>query len=415
MKSIQTKEKINAEVKVPASKSYTNRALLIAALADGKSILRNVLVSDDTKFMRNALEDMGVKIEDKGEDLVVHGTAGKLVAPKDELFVGNAGTAMRFLTAAISLADGNVVLTGNDRMKKRPIKDLVDGLGQLGVKIECSNGFPPINVSGGSLDGGKVKIKGDKSSQYFSSIMMSAPYAKNDVEIKVEGDLTSKSYIDITTDIMKKFGVIVENNDHKSFKIKAGQKYNAIEYEIEGDASSATYFFAAAAITKGKITVKGINPDSVQGDIGFSLVLEKMGCKVEVGKDSITIVGDELRGIDVDMNFMPDAVQTLAVVALFAKGETTIKNIANLRIKETDRIAALATELKKLGAKVEEGNDNLTIIPREYNGCSIDTYDDHRMAMSFALAGLKIDGVKINNPECVSKSFPTFWEVFEGL
>ena len=214
---------------------------------------------------------------------------------------------------------------------------------------------------------------------------------------------------------MKKFGVVVENDNYELFRIKSGQKYKAIEYDIEGDLSSATYFFAAAAITKGKVKVVGINPESVQGDIGFPFLLKKMGCNIEVGKDSITVIGDSLKGIDIDMNQMPDAVQTLAITSLFSKGETTMKNIYNLRIKETDRISALATELKKLGAKVSEGEDNLTIIPGEYSGTEIDTYDDHRMAMSFAIAGLKIEGVKIKNPGCVSKSFPNFWEVFEGL
>ena len=415
MKTIKQKEGVNAEVKVPASKSYTNRALLIAALADGKSVLKDALVSDDTRFMRKALEDMGINIEEKGGDLVVHGKAGKLSDPGDELFIGNAGTAMRFLTSAISLAQGEVVLTGNERMKKRPIKDLVSGLEQLGVRLESNDGYPPVKIQGGSFFGGRVKIKGDKSSQYFSSIMMAAPYAKEDVEINVEGELTSKSYIDITMDIMKTFGVKVKNEDYKRFIIKTG-KYSARGYHVEGDASSAAYFFAAAAITKGKVTVKGINPDSVQGDINFPYVLTRMGCEVEIGKDSITVKGNDLKGIDIDMNHMPDSVQTLAVVSLFAKGETKINNIANLRIKETDRIDALANELRKLGAEVIDKEDCLVIVPKkDYQGAEIETYEDHRMAMSFALAGLKIGGVKIKNPGCVSKSFPDFWDVFEGM
>jgi 3-phosphoshikimate 1-carboxyvinyltransferase len=406
--------KVNAEIKAPPSKSYTNRALLISALAEGETVLKNALISDDTKFMKKALVRMGVSIREKGSELVVNGRGGKLKPA--EIYVGNAGTAMRFLTGAATLAEGNVVLDGNDRMRQRPIKDLVEGLRGLGASISCTRGCPPVMLSGGGLKGGEVNIKGDKSSQYFSSIMMVAPYAKEDTEIKVDGSLTSIPYVDITMDIMDKFGVSIENDNYRSFKIKAGQTYKAIKYEVEGDASSASYFFGAAAITSGKVRVKGLNPDSAQGDIHFPEILREMGCKVEKDGKSITVRGGKLKGVNVDMNRMPDTVQTLAVVALFAKGKTVIKNISNLRIKETDRIKALAAELRKLGAGVEEGADSLTITPKEeYRAAEIEPYDDHRMAMSFGMAGLRIAGIKIKNEGCVSKSFPGFWEELDKI
>jgi 3-phosphoshikimate 1-carboxyvinyltransferase len=417
MRSIAIKqiEKVNAKVDAPASKSYTNRALIIAALADGKSTLKNPLVSDDTKFMVAALKELGVNIKQEKGKITVKGNGGRFGEAKKELFVGNAGTAMRFLTGAAALAGGTTTITGNDRMKRRPIEDLLDGLRQLGVVCNSADGFPPVKVSGHTLRGGTIKMKGNKSSQYFTSIMMISPYAKEDVVISVDGELTSKSYIDITIDVMKKFAVGVDNNNYKKFTVPVGA-YKPCDYQIEGDASSASYFFGAAAITGGKVKVNNLNPKSAQGDINFPSVLKKMGCKVKTGKDFISLEGGKLKGIEVDMNLMPDTVQTLAVVALFAKGKTKIKNISNLRIKETDRIAALASELKKLGAKVDTKKDSITITPApEYNPAEIETYDDHRMAMSFSLAGLKIQGIKIKNPGCVSKSFPDYWNKFNEL
>jgi 3-phosphoshikimate 1-carboxyvinyltransferase len=302
-------------------------------------------------------------------------------------------------------------------MRQRPLNDLIDGLSPLGVEIisQNENGCPPVKIKGGGIDGGETEMNGDKSSQYFTSILMSSPYAKKDVLIKVNGELTSRPYIDLTIDLMRIFGVNVENNSYSSFFIKSGNGYKAREYTIESDMTSATYFFAAAAITGGKVKVKNINISTMQGDIKFVDILKKMGCIVLKGENFIEVEGGGLTGINVNMNEMPDAVQTLAVTSLFAKGETRITGVSNLRIKETDRIKALATELSRLGAQVRELDDGLVIIPGKMQAAEIVTYDDHRMAMSFSLAGLKIHGIRIKNPGCVNKSFPDFFKKLESL
>jgi 3-phosphoshikimate 1-carboxyvinyltransferase len=408
---IQTVKKVSGTVTVPGSKSYTNRALLIAALAEGVSRLEKPLVSDDTKFMIRALKGFGIKVEEEPNAFIVSGKAGKLITPEEDIFVGNAGTAMRFLTTFAALAKGKVHLDGDERMRERPLADLLECLGQMGVKAipVYHNGCPPIDIESHGVPGGEVTLLGNKSSQYLTSLLLSAPYFKNDTSILIDGDLTSKSYADITLDIMKTFGVTAENDSYQKFSVEAGQVYKSQTYKVEGDWSSASYFLAAAAITGGDITLSGVNPDSVQGDAQFPAVLEKMGCEVNKTADSLQLIGSSLRGITINMNNMPDAVQTLAVIALFAKGETVIEGIGNLRIKETNRIEALANELGRLGAEVEAGEDFLIIKPGEYQGAEIETYNDHRMAMSFAVAGLKISGVKIKNPKCVEKSFPDFF------
>lgn len=417
MLTIKTKKNINAVVEAPPSKSYTNRALIVAALANGESIIKNPLFSDDTEYMASALEKFGVKIERKADAFVMHGTDGKLAKPKEKVFVGNAGTTMRFIASFAALSAGEAVITGDRRMQQRPISDLLDGLRQLGVKSESSNGFPPVKIYGGSFIGGKALLKGSVSSQYLSSIMMCAPYAKKGIEIIIEGELASKPYADITIDVMKSFGVAAKNIDYSRFIISNKIKYKPKSYKVEGDASSASYFFAAAAITKGKIMVKNVNPYSIQGDIKFVELLEKMGCTIRKGKDFIEVNGQErsLKGIEVDMNGMPDAVPTLAVTSMFADSTTTIRNVPNLRFKETDRLRALASELRKIGANVEEMQDGLKIKRRRLQKAVIETYNDHRMAMSFAIAGLAINGIRIKNPKCVSKSFPDFWERFNSL
>ncbi len=399
-------------VQAPPSKSYTNRALVIAALADGETRLDNPLFSADTRYMKEALLKFGVDVVQEEKALAVKGTGGNLHAPAEEIFVGNAGTTMRFLTTFAALAPGTTVITGDERMQERPIEDLLVGLREMGVGAVSMkhNQCPPVEIRGGNISGGTLKLAGDKSSQYLTSVMLCAPYFKNDTTIEIIGDLTSKSYVDITIDIMKTFGVSVENESYKKFHIPAGKKYLPRVYTVEGDASSASYFFAAAAVTGGEVGVTGLNPESVQGDFKFIEVLERMGCAVTKTPEKITVKGNPLRGIAINMNSSPDVVQTLAVTALFAEGETAITGIANLRIKETDRIAALATELAKLGAGVEAGSDFLKIRPGKYQGAEVETYDDHRMAMSFAVAGLKIPGVKIKNPECVEKSFPDFFK-----
>jgi len=410
--------RITATVACPGSKSYTNRALLIAALAEGVSRLTHPLLSDDTRFMNEALMEFGIPVKQEGDEFLVQGTGGRLRVPKKEIYVGNAGTTMRFLTTFAALAPGTTRLTGNERMQERPIGDLLDCLIRMGVQARSvrNNGCPPLEIHGGGVPGGATEIAGDKSSQYLTSVLLSAPYFDAPTTITINGDLTSKPYADITLDIMRAFGVHAENESYRQFRVAGGQRYQGRDYLVEGDYSSATYFFAAAAVTGGDVTVTHLNPDSVQGDRDFLSALEQMGCRVEPGTEKIRILGNPLHGIAINMNHMPDAVQTLAVTALFAEGPTRITGIGNLRIKETDRIVALENELARLGAEVEAGEDFLVIRPaKQYRGAEIETYDDHRMAMSFALAGLKIPGVKIRNPECVNKSFPDYFDRLREL
>jgi 3-phosphoshikimate 1-carboxyvinyltransferase len=414
---IQPASKVRATLEAPPSKSYTNRAYIVAALADGEVRLENPLFSDDTRYMREALSQFGVTVVEEERAAVVQGRGGLLQLPSEEIFIGNAGTTMRFLTTLAALAPGVTRLTGDERMQERPIEDLLMCLRQMNIKAESlqRNGCPPIEIHGGHPPGGSVTLAGDNSSQYLTSLLLSAPYFANDTVIQIEGKLTSKFYIDITLDIMQTFGVAVLNEFYEKFSIPAGQRYFARPYQIEGDASSASYFFAAAAVTGGEVSVTNLNPDSVQGDIQFPDVLEQMGCRVDRRGEKITVFGNPLRGINIHMNDMPDVVQTLAVVALFAEGKTTMTGIGNLKIKETDRIAALANELTRLGASVEAGEDYLIIKPGTHRPAEVETYGDHRMAMSFALAGLGIPGIKIKNPRCVDKSFPDFFERFQEL
>ena len=417
MIEIKPVQNLQATITVPGSKSYTNRALLIAGLTDGECRLEKPLVSDDTKYMIRALKAFGISVQEEKEAFIVSGRGGELSTPEQDIFIGNAGTAMRFLTTFSALVPGKTRLDGDERMRQRPLADLLHCLTQMGVKAVSANGngCPPIDIAGGEVPSGEVQLAGDKSSQYLTSILLSAPYFKNDTNILIQGDLTSKSYADITLDIMKTFGVSVINESYQRFKVKAGDRYNAQTYQVESDWSSVSYFLAAAAVTGGEVTLTDINPHSVQGDAQFTSVLEKMGCRLEKRSHSLHFKGNPLRGITINMNNMPDAVQTLAVIALFAKGETVIQGISNLRIKETDRISALANELSRLGAKVETGEDFLIIRPGDYKGAEIETYNDHRMAMSFAVAGLKIPGVRIKNPTCVEKSFPDFFQRFANL
>ena len=418
MIEIRPVEHIQATVTIPGSKSYTNRALLIAGLSDGKCRLEKPLFSDDTKYMIRALKAFGVQVQEEQEALTVSGKGGTFSTPGEDIFIGNAGTAMRFLTTLSSLAPGKIRLDGDERMRERPIADLLDCLTLMGVHAISANnnGCPPIDIAGGEASkGGEVELAGEKSSQYLTSILLSAPYFKKDTYVNIKGDLTSKSYADITLDIMKTFGVQVGHEQYKYFKVKAGGRYKAQTYRVESDWSSASYFLAAAAVTGGEVTLDNINTQSVQGDAQFASVLEKMGCQIKKKINSIHIKGKPLHGITINMNNMPDAVQTLAVTALFATGATVIKGIGNLRIKETDRITALTKELIRLGAEVKAGKDYLIVKPGDYTGAEIETYNDHRMAMSFAVAGLKIPRVFIKNPNCVEKSFPDFFRRFDNL
>ncbi len=415
---VKTAQGFRCSINVPGSKSITNRALIIGALAEGKTVLRNVLFSDDTGYMMDALDKLGFSVDADQNSKVVAITGKRSGILKGQCFVGNAGTAMRFLPSFIAAKGGEVEITGVERMKNRPIGELVNILRQMGTDIQYmeKEGFPPIKIKADGLNGGNVKVKGNISSQFISSILLSAPYARSDIYIEIENNLVSKPYIDITMGIMQDFGVRVENFEYKNFYIRAGQRYEPREYLIESDCSAASYFFAAAAIAKGDVTVNNINPDSMQGDVRFVDILEKMGAKVERGEGYVRVVGRKLKGIGVDMNDIPDVAQTLAVVALFADGPTEIRNVSNMRIKETDRLKALNNELSKLGAEVVEKEDGLVIHPADsYRPAEIDTYDDHRMAMSFALAGLRIPGIRIKDPGCAAKTFPDFFKEFEKI
>ncbi len=410
---------IDAIVKVPGSKSYTNRALITAALADGESMIANALFSDDTKYMASGLNVLGISVEEQQDvnKFIVHGKGGAIPAREANLFVGNAGTAMRFLTAMLTLGNGDYEIDGVTRMRQRPIQDLLDGLRQLGADVisKHNDGCPPVIIRGKGLDGGLAVVKGDLSSQYFSALLMTSPYAKRDVVIEVKGCLVSKRYVDMTIALMCQFGVNVENNDYKMFLVKSGQRYKATNYEVEGDASAASYFFAAAAITGGKVRVVGIGSDSLQGDIHFVDVLKSMGSKITMGSKWIEVQSNTLHGVDVDMGDMPDVVQTLAAVAVFARGKTRVRNVKNMRIKETDRIAAVVNELRRMGISAVEYEDGFEIEPSPPRPTEIETYDDHRMAMSFALIGLRSKGISIKNPECVSKTFPDYFQRLEAL
>ena len=415
LRTIRPIKSVNAEIQLPPSKSYTNRALIVAALADGTSIIHNPSRSNDSMLLIQAARKFGIEIKEEQDRLEVIGSNGKLKSPSQEIFVGNAGTTMRFLASFACLADGETTLTGDEQMNKRPIKDLLETLKANGIKCTSQNGFPPVKILGGNFNGGKINIDASVSSQFVSSILLASPYAKRPVILHINGDINSMPYVDMTLHVMRSFGANIETIDTKIFKIDNQQKYIGHEFEIESDATSASYFLAAAAITNGYIKICGLSTESLQGDIQFISVLSDMGCSVIKHQDCIEMRGGKLHGIEVDMNAMLDCVPTLAVVAAFAKGNTVIKNIRQLRYKETDRISAIATELTKIGAKIELVDNELIIHPQPLHGAVIETYNDHRIAMSFAIAGLQVDGIKIKNPMCVTKSFPNFWEEFKKL
>ncbi|MFX1252308.1 MAG: 3-phosphoshikimate 1-carboxyvinyltransferase [Promethearchaeota archaeon] len=409
---------INAEIEIPSSKSFTHRAFIIAALSHGDSTILKPLASEDTLLTLEALKKMGVPIKEIKGGYLIHGTAGQLKVPPVDIMLNNSGTSLRLLTSVATLADGEIVLTGNERMCKRPIKDLIDALYKLGVKIEYLNkpGYPPVKVFS-NIEGGKTHLRGDVSSQYFSSILICAPYAKKDVEIIPTTHIKSKPYIDITIEMMERFGVLVKSED--IFRVKSGQSYQATDYVVEGDFSSASYFFAATAVLGGSIRIFNLNKNSKQGDRSFLNFMSMMGCNVIYAEDYIELERDprrSLKGIDVDMKNTPDIVQTLAIVACFASSPTIIRNIAHLRYKETDRIKSTATELRRLGVTVRTTTDSITIYPpKKLRSATIETYNDHRMAMSFSIAGLKIPGVIVKNPECVKKSFPEFYHILQKI
>ncbi len=406
----------DARVRVPGSKSLTNRALIVSALADGPSTLLGALDSDDTRVMVQALANLGITIEHvpAEDEIRVLGCGGTIPSKDAALFVDNSGTSLRFLTAMIATSQGTYKLDGSPRMRERPVADLLQALNGLGAdaKSDLGTGCPPLTVTATGLDGGNAFVKGDVSSQFLSGLLMALPNSKGVTTVEVDGVLVSQPYVAMTLNVMEAFGVRPENRKNRRFNVRPG-KYKGRTYAIEPDASAASYFFALAAITGGTVTVEGLGSASVQGDMGFLDVLEHMGCQVERTADETTVSGGLLKGVDVDMNAISDTVMTLAVVALFASGHTRIRNVAHIRHKETDRIGALAVELRKLGATVEEQPDGLLIFPPDggkITAASIATYKDHRMAMSFALVGVKAGGVTIQDPGCVAKTYPRFWE-----
>jgi 3-phosphoshikimate 1-carboxyvinyltransferase len=413
--------RVDGEILLPGSKSLSNRILLLAALSRGVTEVYNLLDSDDTNRMAESLQRLGVSLELSQENTVcrVQGLGGPFPQQETELFLGNSGTTIRTICAALCLGEGDFTLTGDPRMYERPIKDLVDALRQLGAEIEylAADGYPPLRIHAKGIPGGRVSIRGNVSSQYLTASLLSAPLARQDMVIDVEGDLVSKPYIDMTVAVMRRFGATVEADGYRQFRVPGGQGYQSPGSAlVEGDASSATYFLAAAAVKGGTVRVNGVGSSSVQGDVQLADVLEQMGAPVRRGEDWIEVSRGDLRGVDLDLNHIPDAAMTVATTALFARGKTVIRNVGNWRVKETDRLAAMAAELRKVGAEVEEGADYLEITPPErIIPAAIDTYNDHRMAMSFSLAALGDAPITINNPECVSKTFPDYFEQLAGI
>lgn len=410
---------LSATVRVPGSKSLTNRALLIASLANGKTRLTNALFSDDSCYFAKGLQTLGfeVALDKANHEMTVTGLGGKIPAKYAELFIGNAGTAARFLSAFLTLGHGRYILDGEPRMRQRPIQDLIDALDQLGVKLNATNHCPPVEIFANGLRGGKTKIAGDISSQFLSALLMVAPYASSPIEIEVITELNSKPYVDMTIAIMQDFGVQVERQGYERFIMKPSFFSPHSSYQIESDASAASYFFAAPAICGGTVRVENISRPSKQGDIAFLDILQQMGCMVKEGKNFIEVTGANLlNGIDADMRDIPDTAQTLAAIAPFASSPTQIRGIASARVKETDRVHATCTELTRLGVRVDEHEDGMTIYPCEnFQPALIHTYNDHRMAMAFSLIGLRVPGITIENPSCVSKTFPKFFDVLDSL
>jgi 3-phosphoshikimate 1-carboxyvinyltransferase len=414
IREIRTSGPVDAAINVPGSKSMTNRALVCAALARGTSTIVNASDSEDTALMANGLNQLGVLARRKEQTWEVEGTGGRLFAPRYPIPVGNAGTTFRFLCSVAALGEGTTVFTTDPRMADRPIDDLFEPLRALGVAV--SGEGTRFSVTGGGMRGGRITVRSGKSSQFLSSLLLAAPYVEGEVVIEVEGEVSSRPYLEMTLDVMRHFGVRVERPDARSFRFRSGQRYVPGRCDIEADASGASYFFAAAAITGGTVLVRSIRRRSLQGDTGFLSILGRMGCTVLENDDGVRVSGGaELQGIDADLNTMPDLVPTLAVTALFARGTTRIRNVAHLRFKESDRLNALVEELGRIGATVVAHDDGLEITPGAYRGAQLDTHEDHRLAMSFALIGLRIPGISVENPGVVKKSFPRFWEEFERL
>jgi 3-phosphoshikimate 1-carboxyvinyltransferase len=417
MDSIELKPAARAAgtVRLPGSKSISNRVLLLAALAQGETEIGGLLDADDTQVMRDALAKLGVSFH--GSKII--GAGGAFPVRQAELFLGNAGTAFRPLTAALAFCNGEYRLSGVPRMHERPIGDLVDALRGIGARVDYTGkeGYPPLAVHPGKISLEKLRVRGDVSSQFLTALLMALPLAGKPARIEVQGELISKPYVEITLNVMKRFGVDVKRTGWRYFDVPAASYRSPGKIHVEGDASSASYFLAAGALGSGPVRVEGVGRDSIQGDIRFTEVLERMGAKVSFGPDWVEASGGQpLRAIDLDLNHIPDAAMTAAVLALFADGPSVIRNVASWRVKETDRLAAMATELRKVGAQVEEGPDFLKVHPGTLqSGAAIDTYDDHRMAMSFSLVALGGVSVRINDPSCVAKTFPDYFTVFNTI
>ncbi len=418
--------RLSGRVEVPSSKSLTQRALIAASLAPGRSRILRPLEADDSRLLIAALNAFGVpaRWRHTGEppELLVDGAEGVPASPGTPIQAGNAGTTMRFLTARLAVGDRECVVDGSARMRQRPIEDLLQALRSLGARAESlgGNGCPPVRVGGAGLRGGKARLPGARSSQYLSALLLAGPAAAGGLEVTIEGDLVSRPYVDLTVDVMRRFGVAVEMaataGGEERFRVAAGQRYRPTTFEVEGDYSAASYFFAAAAITAGCIEVAGLSAESRQGDADFLDLLERMGCAVERRPGSVIVRGpSELRGIEADLGRMPDVAPTLAAVALHALGPTRISGVPHLRLKESDRIAVLVDGIGRLGGEATATPDGLTINPRRLRGAPIESFADHRMAMAFAIAGLRIPGTVIRDPGCVSKSFPAFWDVLDRL
>ncbi len=421
MKEIEPRTSLNSTVRIPGSKSISHRSAIAASLATGESTLRGFLACEDTLYTIGVLRDLGVEISPKGETLQVNGMGGRFspVQGRKEFYVGNSGTSIRLLLSTVSLARGEFLLTGSSQLLRRPIGELVDALNQLGVDIVCveQKGYPPALVQAQGIRGGRVTMSGEKSSQYLSSLLLSGPYAEKGVEVEITGRLVSRPYVDITIEVMREFGVSVDRHDYRYFMVPPGDGYLPCQFSIEGDVSAASYFWAAAAVTGGRVTTENIKPHtSWQGDIGFLEILREMGCHVERETERVTVCGGPLSGIEADMAAIPDQVPTLASVALFADGSTAIRNVPHLRYKESDRLRNIALEWGKLGGRVEEVADGLIIRGGTgLCGARVEPHDDHRLAMSLAVVGLKVPGVMIKDEDCVNKSFPRFWELWDGL
>lgn len=407
---------VEAIVRPPGSKSFTNRALVVAALASGgASRLEDPLEADDTEAMRDCLRGLGVLIDDSDEPWLVLGTGGQLVSPDGPLNARASGTTARFVTAIAPLANGPVTVDGTQRMRQRPIGHLTEALQSMGADIESDDGYPPVTIRPSNLVGGEVIVDGTASSQFVSAVLMVAPMVGEEIVVRLAGgDLVSRPYVISTLEVMKAFGAEVE--DRTDHFVVAPTGYRKAHYPIEADASAAAYPLVAAAITAGNVTIEGIPEGSTQADLALLGVLEHMGCRVERRERSIMLSGPPtLRAIDVDMNSAPDAVLALAVACLFADGTSRIRNVGNLRLKETDRLSALETELQRVGAGAEIEGDDLIVVPGQLHAAAVETYDDHRMAMSFALVGLRVRGIEIIDPACVAKTWPRFFQMLERL